>query len=274
MIAFPPCKINLGLNVTARRSDGYHHIESLFYPVQLNDVLEVVENPENPPGHLSLTLSGLPVPGESKENLVVKAFQLINADFPLPGIRVHLHKAIPMGAGLGGGSSDGAYMVRLLNQKFNLGISKEKMTSYAEQLGSDCPFFIQNDPALASGRGDVLRVIPSFLNSYHLCLIYPGIHVSTPEAFGMIQPKEPLNQIEAIVSGPIESWKNLLLNDFEAPVSSRHPEIAQISRKLYDTGAIYASMTGSGSTVYGIFRKEVPKMQWPEHYFSFQAVLQ
>ena len=260
MIIFPNCKINLGLSVVSKRDDGYHNIETLFYPIPFCDVLEVINDNQPSNQEVQLSTSGKIIQGEEEKNLCIKAYRLLKKDFPeIPAISIHLHKNIPMGAGLGGGSSDGAYMIKLLNEKFNLGLDSIKMKSYALQLGSDCPFFIDNNPTFAEGRGEILHDVQIDLSGYGIVLINPGIHVSTADAFRNISPSAPAHPYSEIINLPVNQWKDSLFNDFEKPVFEIHPAIQEIKEKLYTAGARYASMTGTGSTVYGIFEDHIPE---------------
>lgn len=253
MISFPNCKINLGLRVLRKRNDGYHDLETVFYPLPFYDILEIV----HAPGNGSFTGTGLPIAGEATNNLCVKAVELLKKDFPeLPAIQMHLHKTIPMGAGLGGGSSDGAFTLQLLNQKFRLGLSKDQLLEYALRLGSDCPFFIINKPCFATGRGEQLEEIKVDLLDYRVMLMTPGIHVDTAKAFSETKPVIPSKSVKEIVRQPVTTWRNELVNDFEISVLKNHKEIREIKDFLYAKGAIYASMTGSGSSVFGIFPKD------------------
>ena len=255
MLLFPNCKINLGLHIVRKRDDGFHDLETVFYPLSLRDALEAVtaEEPQ-------FTTTGLPVQGPAADNLCLKAYHLLKKDYPqLPVVAMHLHKTIPMGAGLGGGSSDGSFTLRLLNDKYHLELSQEQLIAYALQLGSDCPFFIINKPCIASGRGEQLTPIELDLSGYSFLLVNPGIHINTGWAFSQITPA-PSKSVEAIIGQPIANWRDQLQNDFEIPVCKHHPQLAGIKDKLYDAGALYASMSGSGSCFYGIF----PKGQLPE----------
>jgi 4-diphosphocytidyl-2-C-methyl-D-erythritol kinase len=286
VVVFPNCKINLGLNVIRKRNDGYHDIETVFYPVPLQDALEAVQNDEWEEKNIQssipiaiginiqISTSGLTLQGKNEDNICIKAYQLLKKDFSeLPSIKLHLHKAIPAGAGLGGGSADGAFTLKLLNQKFNLGLSKEKLIDYSLELGSDCPFFIINTPCLATGRGEILEAIKPDLSAYKFILVNPGIHISTSEAFLLATPTLHSKSIGQIVYQSIESWKEDLKNDFEEPVFKKHPEINLIKDELYKAGALYASMTGSGSTVYGIFEKDRNvNFVFPENYFVKQLI--
>lgn len=261
MILFPNCKINIGLNIVGKREDGFHNLETIFYPVyRLHDALEIIqisnyqEKNEIP---IDFTLSGLRIGDQISNNLCIKAYHLLKKDFPrLPFIQMHLHKFIPMGAGLGGGSADGAFTLKLLNEKFNLKLSNDQLINYALQLGSDCPFFIVNNPSFAWERGNMIENINLNLNTYSIILVNPGIHINTGWAFGKIklhQRKNEEKKLPDLILEPIEAWKESIKNDFEPAVMDAHPIIGDIKSKLYQAGAIYASMSGSGSTVYGIF---------------------
>lgn len=277
MITFPNCKINLGLYITSRRPDGYHNLETIFFPVPLSDALEIIEN-KQPGSYKSPVIysgSGLEIAGNSSDNLCIKAWQLLKKDFPgLPPVLMHLHKVIPMGAGLGGGSSDAAHALMLLNTKFNLGLSPEVLVDYSLQLGSDCPFFIFNKPAIGKGRGEMLKPIDLDLSGYTLVLVNPGIHISTKEAFGNIVPRQPMPPIEHFAGQPVEAWKDHLLNDFEPGVFHAHPELKDIKNSLYNAGAVYASMSGTGSTIFGLFNPgEFQLPSFGEHRFIREIAL-
>lgn len=269
MINFPNCKINLGLNVTRKRSDGYHDIQTVFYPLTLCDVLEVLKDDSTQPGRpevrngIHFTTTGLPINGASGKNLCIRAYELLQNDFPeLPAVQVFLHKAIPIGAGLGGGSSDGSFALKLINSKFHLNLSTEKLLDYALQLGSDCPFFILNKPCFATGRGEFLQAIEVDLAAFSFIIVNPGIHINTAWAFEQIQPQSPKRSIQDIIETPVESWKGTLKNDFEEAVFANHPQLESIKSRLYERGAIYASMSGTGSCFYGIFSKNnLPELQ-------------
>lgn len=270
MVVFPNCKINLGLRIIRKRNDGYHDLETVFYPIPLTDALEVIRV-SGADTDIAFQSSGLPISGDSTNNLCVKAYQLLKKDFPQLGpVQMHLHKVIPMGAGLGGGSSDGAFALQLINDLFHLQLSKEQLIGYALQLGSDCPFFILNQPCFASGRGEKMEPVALDLSGYHFAIVNPGIHVNTGWAFSQLQLDKPkqleLPDLRTIIQQPVPGWKETLINDFEAPVCKAHPEIAAIKEQLYDAGAVYASMTGSGSTVFGLFT-EKKELNFPEHYF-------
>lgn len=252
MLCFPNCKINLGLYVTERRNDGYHNIETVFYPLPWEDVLEIVPSDET-----HIHLHGKCIKGDSKDNLVLKAFTLLKEQFgdAIPNLNIHLLKNIPMGAGLGGGSSDGAFMLRLLNDYCDLGLDNAALAAAALKLGSDCPFFIYNSPQFAKGRGEEMHAIPLDLSNYSIQVICPGIHVSTAAAFKLTYPKPAAFDLRNINTLPIEEWKLHIHNDFEKPVFQLHPDIGAIKEYLYAQGALFASMSGSGSAVFGIFEK-------------------
>src|SRR6187401_3060037 len=264
MVSFPNCKINFGLNIVNKRNDGYHDIETFFFPVHLKDSLEIIEKEK-----LEFSTSGFSIEGEPEKNLCIKAYDLLKNDFPqLPLVQMHLHKAIPMGAGLGGGSADGAFTLKLPNNKFDLSLSEKQLTHYSLQLGSDCPFFILNKPCFATGRGEILEQTEVDLSGYKFLIVKPPIHISTAWAFSTIKPLKPVKSIMEIIQQSISTWKAELINDFEKPVFEKYPEIKKIKDKLYETGAIYASMSGSGSAVYGLFKKEnATSISFPENYF-------
>lgn len=273
MIVFPNCKINLGLHIVRKRTDGFHDIETVFCPVGIKDALEVIRHPRLHEG-IEFTASGIHIEGKQEDNLCIKAYRLLKKDFPqLPALIMHLHKTIPMGAGLGGGSSDGAFALKLLNTKFQLGLSTEQLIDYALQLGSDCPFFIINQPCFATGRGEFLQKIELDLSAYHIVIVNPGIHVNTGWAFqqlgGKVSDISRMSDtfLTNILKQPIETWKDELTNDFEKPVFEKYPEIKLIKEKLYNAGAVYASMSGSGSTVYGLFASKPILENFPFSYF-------
>jgi 4-diphosphocytidyl-2-C-methyl-D-erythritol kinase len=251
MVSFPPCKINLGLNILRKRSDGFHEIETCFFPVPFTDILEIIKSKT-----FSFSSSGISIPGGAENNLCVRAYELLNRDYLLPPVKIHLHKAIPAGAGLGGGSSDAAHMLRLLNGLFNLGITNEILYKYAASLGSDCAFFISDEPMTARGRGEILAPVSLGLSGKALVLMNPGVHVSTAEAYAGVTPAVPVVSVAEVLHLPISSWKELLRNDFEPSVFSKFPQIGELKTFLYSQGAQYASMSGSGSSVFGIFERE------------------
>lgn len=261
MITFPCAKINLGLNIVSKRPDGYHNLETVFYPIPLTDALEIKYMDEKFPSEspCDLKITGNDIDCNEEDNLVIKAYQLLAADFQLPRVHAHLVKRIPTLAGLGGGSSDAAYMIRLLDERFRLNIGIPEMERYAAKLGADCAFFITADPSYAEGIGDVLMpadVPGAGLGGYYLAVVKPSVAVSTRDAYAAIVPKTPAKCCRDIVRQPIETWKDELVNDFEAPIFAMHPELAAIKQSLYDAGAVYAAMSGSGSALFGIFREQ------------------
>ncbi|MEJ1241328.1 4-(cytidine 5'-diphospho)-2-C-methyl-D-erythritol kinase [Chryseolinea sp. T2] len=263
MVAFPPCKINLGLRITAKRADGYHNLETCFYPVPWTDVLEVVHA-----SSLSFAYSGHVIPGDSSSNLIEKAYRLLQRDFNIGAVSAHLHKVIPMGAGLGGGSSDGAWMLRLLDKLFELHLDRDKLIEYAAMLGSDCPFFIGDGPMIGKGRGEILTITKLNLAGTYAVLLKPEIHISTAMAFAGITPRIPPLTIDQVVSENSSSWKSVMRNDFEDSIFPAFPVLPELKEMLYAAGAYYASLSGTGSTVYGLFREEVdvqvgsPVIKW------------
>jgi 4-diphosphocytidyl-2-C-methyl-D-erythritol kinase len=269
LVLFPNCKINLGLYILRKREDGFHDLQTVFYPIPFRDALEVIQHP-SPVTDLEYSGSGLMVDGNPSDNICVKAYHLLKNDFPqLPAVKMHLHKEIPMGAGLGGGSADGAFTLLLLNKKFDLGIPEHHMLRYALELGSDCPFFIKNTPCFATGRGELLEDLEIDLSAYRFVLVNPRIHINTGWAFSQIRPSAERPSLKEIVRLPVMQWKDLLTNDFEEPVFRQHAEIKNIKEALYQQGAVYAAMTGTGSTVFGIFPKEAkPAFSFPAHYFQ------
>ena len=252
MVVFPNGKINLGLNIVNKRPDGYHDLETVFYPVKINDVLEAVEAKE-----LSFTSSGSVIPGGPESNICLKAYKLLSRDFKLPPVHIHLHKNIPIGAGIGGGSADASFLIRLLNQKFDLGISAEGMEQYASELGADCPFFIRNQPVFGFGRGDKFEELHLDLSRYFIVLVMPSVQVTTAEAFKNIVPRPAKKSLRQLSADTIEQWKGSVENDFEPGIIRQYPVIGCIKDSLYKRGAIYASMSGSGSSVYGIFESPI-----------------
>ena len=261
MIVFPCAKINLGLNIVIKREDGYHNLETVFYPIPLYDALEIKYMDEKFPSQVAcdLKVTGNAVECDEQNNLVVKAYNLLAEDYKLPRVHAHLYKHIPSQAGLGGGSSDAAFMIRLLDERFRLNIGNPEMEKYAARLGADCAFFIEAEPAYAEGIGDELMPVDGpkgNLNGYYLAIVKPGIAVSTKEAYAAITPTATSKSCREIVRQPIETWKEELVNDFEAPIFKLHPELAEIKEKLYQQGAKYAAMSGSGSALFGIFETE------------------
>lgn len=272
MVAFPNCKINLGLRILDKRADGFHNLETVFYPIPLKEALEIIRRDDVSSEPVTFSLSGNAVEGKTEDNLCIKAYNLLKKDFPaLPHVQVHLHKAIPSGAGLGGGSADAAFTLSLLNQKFQLHLSNQQLIDYSLQLGSDCPFFVINQPCFATGRGELMTPANVTLSGYKLVLINPGIHINTGWAFTELKKYAAAtggDKINETIIQPIKYWKGNLLNDFERPVFDNYPGIKAIKEELYKQGAIYASMSGSGSTVFGIFEKsDSPVLQYPGHYY-------
>ena len=264
MITFPCCKINLGLNIVAKRPDGYHDLETVFYPVPLCDVLEIKKMDEEfpSPTPIDLKVTGHAVECDERNNLVVKAYHLLAKDYELPRIHVHLVKRIPMQAGLGGGSADAAYMIRLLDERFRLNMGNAEMERYAAQLGADCAFFIRSEIAYATGIGDVLAPADNehhSLEGYYLALVKPDVAVSTAEAYAGVTPKKPAKSCRDIVRQPIDTWRDELTNDFEKSIFAKYPVLADVKEKLYANGALYAQMSGSGSTIFGIFGQKPAK---------------
>ena len=258
MIFYPNAKINIGLNIVEKRKDGYHNLETIFYPIPLLDALEIKElDKDKPESGYQLKVSGDVPEGTPDDNLVVKAYKLIQDHYDLPPLNIFLYKHIPTGAGLGGGSADASFTIRLLNEKFKLGMNDEKMEQYAAKLGADCPFFIKNKPVFATGIGNVFTPIDLSLKGYYILLVKPEVFISTRDAYALVHPQPSSTPLPELVKRPLQEWKDCIGNDFERSVFAKYPEIAAIKDKLYDIGAIYASMSGSGSAVYGIFDKQV-----------------
>ncbi|MFD1143978.1 4-(cytidine 5'-diphospho)-2-C-methyl-D-erythritol kinase [Larkinella insperata] len=263
MVFFPNAKINIGLRITEKRSDGFHNLESCFYPVPLSDLLEIM-----PASETSFTTGGIAIPGNIATNLCMRAYERLKQDFGLPPVRIHLHKLIPIGAGLGGGSADAAFTLRLLNEQFDLGLSVEQLEEYARPLGSDCAFFIQNRPMYCFEKGDRFAEIDVSLKGYTLVLIYPNLAISTAEAYAGVRPQQPAASLRTLLQEPLESWKDTVQNDFEKSLFSMYPILDFIKQELYHLGALYASMSGSGSTLYGIFAQPV---ELPAHFDAYQV---
>lgn len=252
MIVFPNAKINIGINITERRDDGYHNIETIFYPLPICDVLEAL-----PGDRLSFQSSGLEIPGREEDNLCLKGYQLMKKDYDLPPLDIFLHKHIPIGAGLGGGSADAAFFIRLVNNLCNLNLSTDQMLDYARRLGADCAFFIQNKPLFAFEKGDQFEAINLDLSKYKIILVMPPVHVSTSEAYRGVKPTPVKHSLYDLISEPIQEWKHLIKNDFEESVFKNHPQIRGVKASLYEAGAVYASMSGSGASVFGIFNERI-----------------
>jgi 4-diphosphocytidyl-2-C-methyl-D-erythritol kinase len=264
MICFPNAKINLGLNVIEKRSDNFHNIETVFYPIGWSDALEIIEMP-NSVSDFNLNLSGIAIEGKTKDNLLYKAYHLIKKIKPLPNITVYLHKALPMGAGLGGGSADAAFFINLLNQQFALNLSETERLEIARPLGSDCAFFLHNKPVFAQEKGDIFNHIELDLSNYYIAVIYPNVHSNTKDAYSLVKPAKQTKSITDIIKQPIATWKHKLVNDFENSIFSKYPVVEKTKHTLYDLGAIYASMSGSGSAVFGLFDK-LPILNELDHF--------
>lgn len=299
MITFPNAKINLGLHIVERRADGYHNLETIFYPIPVEDALElhplqprrepdVADQTDTSPAEVKsleaetamndcrLSLSGIAVEGDPNSNLVVKAYRLLASHHPLPPVTIHLLKHIPTGAGLGGGSADAAFMLKMLNEQFSLHLSNDTLEEYAARLGADCAFFIRNQPVFAHGIGNLFRPIPLSLKGYVLWLVKPDIFVSTREAFAHITPHKPAISLEELIREPVERWRDRMVNDFEASVFPQHPRLAQLKENFYQQGALYAAMSGSGSSLFGLFAPgtTLPDVPMEEGAFEWKGVLQ
>lgn len=268
MLVFPNCKINLGLRITEKRSDGFHNLQSCFYPVGWSDILEAI-----PSESFTFSSSGLAIPGELTTNLCVRAYNLLKTDFDLPPVQLHLHKLVPIGAGLGGGSADAAFTLRLLNDRFSLELSTAQLEEYARLLGSDCAFFIQNRPMYCLEKGDVFEDITVGLSGYHILLVYPNLAISTAEAYAGVRPQQPEILLFDQLQAPVDSWRGTVHNDFEDSLFPKYPVLAQIKDQLYEAGAVYASMSGSGSTIYGIFQAPIITPNQFQDYSVWQGKL-
>ena len=253
MVFFPPCKINLGLRIIEKRSDGFHNIETCFYPVPWTDILEII-----PSSAFAFTTSGLQVPGDEQNNLCVKAYRLLASAYDLPPVKIHLHKILPMGAGLGGGSADAAYVLRGLDEVFGLNIQLVKLNEFASRLGSDCAFFLYDKPMIGSGKGEVLSETALTLKGNFIVIVKPEVHISTQSAYSGVTPDNTSPLIRDVIEKtPFTEWKSLLSNDFEKSIFTTYPQLAEIKQRMYDVGAVYASMSGSGSSIFGIFDNKV-----------------
>lgn len=275
MVVFPNVKINLGLNIVAKRPDGYHNLETVFYPIPLTEALEVVV-PSEPLGTeaeacgYKFSMFGAEVAGDPANNLVIKALNLLKKDFDIPTVNISLLKKLPMGAGMGGGSSDGAFMLMLLNDLFHLNLAQQQLIDYAAKLGADCAFFTVNKPVYATGIGEIMEPVNVDLGGFTIVIVKPDVFVSTKEAFSGIPVKPTETPVRDLISRPVEEWKDCIFNDFEQTIFPLHPEIAEAKQKLYDAGAAYAAMTGSGASVFGLFRNEPPAnfiQQFPGHFY-------
>jgi len=273
MIFFPNAKINLGLYILDKRSDGYHNIQSLFYPVPLSDVVEfIADDTDDSDEIVSCSYFGFPLDNKSG-NLCVLAYDLLKKKFILPDIRMSMYKNIPLGSGLGGGSSDGTFMLKAINEYFSLGVTEDQLKEYALQLGSDCPFFIRNEPSLVSGRGEDITPYKPVLKGIHILIVFPGIRINTGEAYSNLESDRSQTSFKSVISQGIESWKDELVNHFESLVFKLHPEIGQIKKQLYHMGALYASLTGSGSAVYGLFREKLRADEISLNFNTWQGIL-
>lgn len=272
MIDFPGAKINIGLKITEKREDGYHNIQTIFYPVRLYDILEfIVLSPDA--GGDRLTVTGLVPEGAREDNLVIRALEIIKNKWSLPYFEIHLHKNIPAGAGLGGGSSDAAFMMKMLNKCFKLGLSAEELKNQALRVGSDAPFFIENIPSYAEGRGELLTPLNQLGDDLYLVIICPGIHISTREAYLSCKPEKKGTNLSVYYRENISKWKDLIENDFEKIVFPKHPVLKEIKELLYKSGAIFSSMSGSGSAIYGLFRKKPVLPGSAERYICYSGPL-
>ncbi|WP_231491467.1 4-(cytidine 5'-diphospho)-2-C-methyl-D-erythritol kinase [Pedobacter sp. Leaf170] len=252
MLSFPNAKINLGLNITEKRSDGYHNLETVFYPIQIKDAVEIVDADIT-----TCKIHGIDIPGDANNNLCMQAYNLIKADYAIPAQQINLMKNIPVGAGLGGGSADCAFVIKLINEKFDLKLSNNQMESYARKLGADCAFFIQNKPVYAFNKGDEFEKCEIDLSAWFKVLVKPPVHVSTADAYALVKPQKPLQSLKEIIHLPLTTWKSKVINDFESSVFAKYPQIHQIKTSLYDAGATFALMSGSGSSVFAIFNQPV-----------------
>ena len=268
MVCFPNAKINIGLHITERRSDGFHNIASCFVPVGWSDVLEII-----PAQKFGFSSSGISIPGDASTNLCVKAYELLKQDFHLPPVQIHLHKIVPIGAGLGGGSADAAFTLKLLNQTWELGIGTEDLENYARKLGSDCAFFIQNRPVFCYDKGDQFKDIALNLTDKFIVLVYPNLHISTAEAYSGVRPEQRSINFSELLQQKPSFWCSDIKNDFEAHLFVKYPILGQIKSQLYEQGAVYASMTGSGSTIYGIFENPVDLIDCFKNYLIWQGNL-
>ncbi len=271
MTIFPNAKINIGLWISSKREDGFHNIETIFYPVGIKDVCEFVMQEDGRDSD-EFTQTGYDTACSMADNLVMKAVNLIRKKYSIPALKIHLHKAIPPGSGLGGGSSDASFMLRYLNRYFRIGLCNKELTAMAEELGSDCPFFISNIPSHASGRGEKLKKVSARLDGYNILLVNPGIHINTGEAYAATKPEKRALPLTNIYDLPLEEWKDKLVNDFEPVIFNKFPLIGEIKKELYRQGALYSSMSGSGSSIYGIFRDKVPVNIFPD-YWTWKGVM-
>ena len=272
MITFPTAKINLGLRITSKRHDGFHNIETIFYPVCLTDALEFITAPGNA-GDDEIVLTGINIGSGAKNNLVIRAARKMREHYRIPFLKIHLHKAIPAGAGLGGGSADAAFIIKAINKCFRLSIDDSTLKMLALEIGSDCPFFIDNVPSYATGRGEILKELNHFLKGFRLVLVNQGIKISTREAYLNCIPVKPENNLEELVQGDPAEWCDLVKNDFEDYAFKLHPEIRELKRALYNSGAVYSSMSGSGSSVFGIFKEKPALPPMIRKYLIYEGMI-
>ncbi len=270
MICFPGCKINLGLYVKEKRPDSFHNIETILYPVNLTDALEIIPANDD---KFDFQTKGIEIPGNIRSNLCVKAYKLLADEFDLPAVKMFLYKRIPFGAGLGGGSSDAAFTIKLLNELFDLKLSVEQTKEYSNKLGLDCAFFIENKPSFAYEKGNCLKPFNLNLEKYYIIIVKPDIFINTAEAYFNIVPNKNSGHLKEIIKLPVEQWKYYLNNDFEKSIFKEYPEIKKIKEQLYDSGAIYASMSGSGSAVFGIFKSDINIKNYFPDYFVWTGKL-
>ncbi len=269
MILFPNAKLNIGLNVTERRPDGFHNLESVFYPVNWCDALEILSAEET-----AFTSSGIAIPGNPETNLCLKAYELLKADFRLQPVKIHLHKNIPIGAGLGGGSSDAAFTLKGLNELFELHLTAEQVKDYARKLGADCAFFVQNKPVFAKEKGDVFESLALELSDHNCLIVYPEIHITTAEAYGKIKPQPAAIPLKGAIKNGMETWQKTVTNSFEEALFPTYPILPELKNLLYEKGAAFASMTGSGSAVFGVFKNEIPAgLSFPANFRVWQGRL-
>lgn len=253
MLVFPNAKINIGLNILEKRNDGFHNIETLMIPIALTDEMEIKASKKKHRGEIILTTSGITIEGNLENNLVSKAYKSLHKDFDLPSVNLHLHKKIPIGGGLGGGSADAAFTLKALNDLFELKINDTQLENYAAELGSDCAFFIKNKPAIATGRGEKLEHFPVNLEEYFLALVIPNTSISTKEAYSKVKPQIPPTSLKERLLYPVEKWQEVIKNDFEKSVFLQKPIIAKTKKDLKKAGAVYSSLSGSGAAVFGLF---------------------
>jgi len=251
MITFPNAKINIGLNILRKRTDNYHDLQSIFIPIPLKDALEVVENKEN--NKIEFFNTGLQIDSPEDNNLVIKAYNLLKKDFDLPFVKIHLHKVIPFGAGLGGGSADATFMLKMLNDLFSLKLTDDNLKHYTKKIGADCTFFLSNKSCFATEKGDVLEPINFDFSKFQIVLIKPNINLNTAKMYSYITPNESVTDLRLLIKKPIEEWKNFIFNDFEKVITQQHKEIEEIKTFLYKSGAFFSAMSGSGSSVFGLF---------------------